>query len=91
MSKDKKSTASAAPVHKGKKEGFAFGPENYKLMIIGLIVLLNGYLLMVGGGSDDPAVFNPEIFSFRRITLAPIVILVGFVIVLISIMKKSKS
>ncbi|HRH04118.1 MAG TPA: DUF3098 domain-containing protein [Bacteroidia bacterium] len=91
MSKDKKSTAAAAPVHKGKKEGFAFGPENYKLMIIGLIVLFSGYLLMVGGGSDDPAVFNPEIFSFRRITLAPIVILVGFVIVLISIMKKSKS
>lgn len=89
MSKDKK--AATAPVHKGKKEGFAFGPENYKLMIIGLIVLFSGYLLMVGGGSDDPKVFNPEIFSFRRITLAPIVILIGFVIEIFAIMKKSKA
>ncbi|MBL0047306.1 MAG: DUF3098 domain-containing protein [Bacteroidetes bacterium] len=91
MSKDKKAAAAAAPVHKGKKEGFAFGPENYKLMIIGLIVLFSGYLLMVGGGSDDPKVFNPEIFSFRRITLAPIVILIGFVIEIFAIMKKSKA
>ncbi len=91
MTKDKKAAVSASPVHKGKKEGFAFGPENYKLMIVGLVVLFIGYLLMVGGGSDDPNVFNPEIFSFRRITLAPIVILVGFVVVLFSIMKKSKS
>ena len=89
MNKDKKAAAEA-PAHKGKKEGFAFGPENYKLMIIGLIVLFSGYLLMVGGGSDDPNVFNPEIFSFRRITLAPIVILVGFVIEIFAIMKKSK-
>ena len=91
MSKDKKAATAATPVHKGKKEGFAFGPENYKLMIIGLIVLFTGYLLMVGGGSDDPKVFNPEIFSFRRITLAPIVILIGFVIEIFAIMKKSKA
>jgi Protein of unknown function (DUF3098) len=91
MSKDKKTAAAEAPVHKGKKEGFAFGPENYKLMVIGLIVLFSGYLLMIGGGSDDPNVFNPEIFSFRRITLAPIVILIGFVIEIFAIMKKSKA
>ncbi len=91
MSKEKKVAPAAAPVHKGKKEGFAFGPENYRLMIVGLIVLFSGYLLMVGGGSEDPNVFNPEIFSFRRITLAPIVILIGFVIEIFAIMKKSKA
>jgi hypothetical protein len=91
MSKDKKAAPAASIVHKGKKEGFAFGPENYRLMIVGLIVLFSGYLLMIGGGSDDPNVFNPEIFSFRRITLAPIVILIGFVIEIVAIMKKSKS
>lgn len=61
MSKDKNQLQLQPCSQKGKKEGFAFGHENYKLMIIGLIVLLSGYLLMVGGGSDDPAVFNPEI------------------------------
>lgn len=91
MSKDKKAASAATPVTKGKKEGFAFGPENYRIMIIGIVVLFIGYLLMVGGGSDNPTVFSPEIFSFRRITLAPIVILVGFVVVLFAIMKKSKS
>lgn len=91
MSKDKKVAATAAPATKGKKEGFAFGPENYRLMIIGIVVLFVGYLLMVGGGSEDPTVFSDEIFSFRRITLAPIVILIGFAVVLFAIMKKSKS
>jgi hypothetical protein len=90
MAKEKK-TAEATKVVNGKKEGFAFGPENYKLMIIGLIVLFSGYLLMVGGGSEDPNVFSEEIFSFRRITLAPIVILCGFVIEIFAIMKKSKA
>jgi hypothetical protein len=75
---------------KERKEGFAFGKENYQLMLIGLVVLFSGYLLMVGGGSDDPKVFSPEIFSFRRITLSIIVILVGFVIEIFAIMRKPK-
>ena len=73
-----------------KKEGFAFGRENYILMIVGVLVIVIGNLLMIGGGSDDPNVFNPEIFSFRRITLAPIVILLGFVIEIYAIMRKPK-
>lgn len=74
-----------------KKPGFAFGKENYKMLIVGALVVIIGYLLMVGGGSDDPNQFHAdEIFSFRRITLSPIVILSGFVIVLLAIMKKSK-
>ncbi len=74
-----------------KKTGFAFGKENYRILIIGVVIVVFGYMLMVGGGTDDPNEFNAdEIFSFRRITLSPIVILIGFVTVLLGIMKKSK-
>jgi len=73
------------------KESFALGKENYKLMIIGFGVIILGFLLMVGGGSEDPKVFNPEIFSFRRITLAPIVILAGLIFEIYAIMKKPKA
>ncbi|MCX6303689.1 MAG: DUF3098 domain-containing protein [Bacteroidetes bacterium] len=69
---------------------FAFGKENYQLMLIGLAIIVAGFLLMVGGGSTDPNKFNPEIFSFRRITLAPILILTGYVIEIFAIMKRPK-
>ncbi|MEX1188295.1 MAG: DUF3098 domain-containing protein [Bacteroidia bacterium] len=71
-------------------KGFAFGPTNYKILIVGIVVILVGFLLMVGGGSEDPNVFNPEIFSFRRITLAPILVLLGFVIEIVAILYKPK-
>ncbi len=74
-----------------RKPGFAFGKENYRILIIGVLTIVTGYLLMIGGGTDDPNTFNAdEIFSTRRLTVAPIVILTGFVIVLLGIMKKSK-
>ncbi len=74
-----------------KKTGFAFGKENYIILIIGVLIVVAGYMLMVGGGSDDPTQFHAEeIFSTRRITIAPITILVGFVVVLFGIMKKTK-
>lgn len=69
---------------------FALGKENYKLMIIGLAIIFVGFLLMMGGGSNSPSVFNPEVFSFRRITLAPVVILAGFLFEIYAIMKKPK-
>ena len=69
---------------------FAFGKENYRLMLVGLAFIVLGFLLMVGGGSTDPNTFNPEIFSFRRITLAPILILAGYVIEVFAIMKRPK-
>jgi len=72
------------------KESFALGKENYKLMIIGFGIVILGFLLMAGGGSEDPKVFNPAIFSFRRITLAPIVILAGLLFEIYAIMKKQK-
>ena len=70
--------------------GFALSSENYKLMAIGFAIIVVGFILMAGGGSDDPNVFNPDIFSFRRITLAPIILLFGFIFEIYAIMKKPK-
>jgi membrane-bound ClpP family serine protease len=69
---------------------FALGKENYKLLIIGFAIIVLGFLLMIGGGSDDPTVFSYDIFSFRRITLAPMVILAGMIFEIYAIMKKPK-
>lgn len=70
--------------------GFALGKENYKLMAIGFAIIVVGFILMAGGGSDDPNVFSEEIFSFRRLTLAPLVLLFGFIFEIYAIMKKPK-
>ena len=69
---------------------FPFTKENYRLLIAGVIIIVVGFILMIGGGSDDPDVFNPEIFSFRRITLAPMVALFGFIFIIYAIMKKPR-
>lgn len=69
---------------------FAFGKENYRLLLIGLAFIVLGFILMIGGGSKDPAVFNPAIFDFQRITLAPVLVLIGYIIELFAIMKKPK-
>ena len=70
------------------RNAFAFGRVNYKFLFIGLGVILIGYLLMVGGGSEDPNVFSEEIFSARRITLAPLVIIAGYGLIFYAILKK---
>lgn len=72
-------------------QGFALGKENYKLMAIGFAIIVVGFILMLGGRTDNPAEFNEKIFSFRRITLAPIVVLAGFVFEIWAIMKKPES
>ena len=71
---------------KSKKE-FIFSRANYKLMLIGFVVIALGFILMIGGGSDDPNVFNPEIFHFRRIRLAPALVLIGFGIEIAAILR----
>jgi membrane-bound ClpP family serine protease len=72
-------------------EGFALGKENLKLMLIGFVIIVVGFILMTGGQSPDPKVYNPEIFNFRRITLAPMVVLFGFVFIIYAILKKPKT
>ncbi len=74
-----------------EKLNFALGPENYKLLGIGFAIIVAGFLLMLGGKSEDPNEFSDKIFSFRRITLAPIVVLIGFIFEIWAIMKKPKS
>jgi hypothetical protein len=69
---------------------FAFQKENYMIILAGVALLTIGYLLMIGGGADSPDKYNPEIFSARRITVAPITLLIGFAVVLYGIMKKPK-
>ena len=75
---------------KNNNTGFAFGKSNYRLMLIGIGFILLGFILMAGGGSSDPSKFSEEIFSTRRITVAPILILTGFIIEIFAILKKSK-
>ena len=67
-----------------------FGRENYKFLFIGLAIIILGFILMSGGGSDDPNVWNPEIFNFRRIRLAPMLILFGILVEIYAIMRKPK-
>jgi uncharacterized membrane protein len=90
--KRKKLTMNKKATEKSANEsGFAFGPQNYRLLLIGLVVILIGFLLMIGGSSDDPNVFNEDMFSWRRITLAPLVVLAGFIIEGVAIMRKPKA
>ncbi|MDP4588420.1 MAG: DUF3098 domain-containing protein [Flavobacteriales bacterium] len=70
---------------------FAFDRSNYKLLLIGLVIIIVGFILMSGGGVDDPNEFSEDIFNFRRITLAPLVVLGGYGFVMYAIMKKPQS
>ena len=73
-----------------KKNKLLFGKKNYRFMIIGLFFIAIGFILMSGGGSDDPNIFNEEIYSFRRIRLAPILVITGFIIEVYAILTKSE-
>ena len=74
-----------------QKPEFLFDKVNYKFLLIGIVVIAVGFILMTGGGSEDPKVFNEaELFSFRRIRLAPTMVLIGFGITVYSIFKKTK-
>lgn len=64
----------------------AITPKGLKYLLVGLIVMISGYILMTGGGSDDPEVFNYAMFDFRRMVAAPIVIILGIVIEIIAVM-----
>ncbi len=72
------------------EKGFVFNKTNYLFLVAGLVTVIIGFFLMAGGGSEDPNVFNPEVFSARRITVAPTVVLIGFAIVMVGIFKRTK-
>ena len=69
---------------------FLFGKKNYTIMISGIIIILIGFILMAGGGSDDPNVFNEDIYNFRRIRLAPTIVLIGLAVEIYAIMANPK-
>ena len=67
-----------------------FGTMNYILVIVGIVLIALGFVLMIGGGSTDPDVFNEEMFNTRRLTIAPILVLAGFVMEIVAIFWKGK-
>tara|TARA_B100000963_G_scaffold158273_1_gene137773 strand:- start:61 stop:285 length:225 start_codon:yes stop_codon:yes gene_type:complete len=71
------------------KKKLLFGKRNYKFMLIGILFIAVGFILMSGGSSDDPNIFNEEIYSFRRIRLAPMLVIIGFIIEVYAILTKS--
>jgi len=75
--------------NKNSKKTFVFQRKNYIFMIIGLLFITLGFILMSGGASEDPNVFNPEIYNFRRIRLAPTLVLIGFAIQVFAILTSS--
>jgi hypothetical protein len=77
---------------KSVKPLFAFQPENYRLLLIGLGINILGFILMIGGGAQSPNEFNAdELFSHVRITLSPMLIIAGYLVILYSIMRKPKN
>lgn len=96
MAKEKPKTYTAPPAkrlfnQRGEKATFAFGKENYKILLAGIALVAVGMILMIGGASDDPNKFSEDIFNFQRLTLAPIVIIAGYVVVLLAIIRKPKA
>jgi len=79
-----------AEPHGTLRNEFLFEAVNYRLLLIGIGVIALGFILMAGGGSDDPKVWNDSVFDFRRIRLAPTTVLIGFGITIWSILKNPK-
>jgi len=73
-----------------KKKEMALGKMNYRLLAVAFVVVVIGFVLMTGGGNNDPEIFDDSIYSFRRITLAPILVLFGFLFGIYAIMKKPR-
>ena len=79
------------PEKNSKKSKMTLSKDNYKYIIIGCIIVALGFVLMSGGGTDNPNEFNEEeLFSFRRITLAPFFVILGYIVVLYGVMKRPK-
>ena len=74
-----------------KKKNFLFNKNRYRQLVLSILVIGIGFLLMSGGASDDPEVFSDEIYNFRRIRLAPLIVIIGFTLCIFTILKKSKN
>jgi len=75
---------------KDNKSAFLFTKENYYIMIAGLALIAIGFFLMIGGGSDDPAVFNDAIFDAQRLTISPLLLLSGYALQIVAIFYRKK-
>ena len=73
-----------------KKKQFLFSKKRYQILFLSIIIIGVGFLLMSGGGSNNPDVFNNEIYSFRRIRLAPLIVISGFIMCIVSILYRDK-
>ena len=73
-----------------KKKEFLFSKRNYRFLLLSMVLIAFGFILMAGGGSEDPNFFNPEIFNFRRIRLAPTIVLLGFGLAIYAILMPKK-
>ncbi len=81
----------AATVNSKSTPSILFGKENYKWMLIGFVIIALGFILMAGGKSSDPKVFDPkEVYSTTRITIAPLLIIIGLIVEIFAIMRKPK-
>jgi hypothetical protein len=85
-----KQSVNISEVKKQDRSEFPFDKDNYKWLLIGLAFLLVGFILMIGGGSDDPDVFNYGMFNFQRLTLSPVLLFTGYLIGIYAILKKPK-
>ncbi|MEK9755436.1 MAG: DUF3098 domain-containing protein [Bacteroidota bacterium] len=74
-----------------KKINFLFNKKRYLMLIISLFIVAIGFILMSGGGSDDPSVFKDEIYNFRRIRLAPLLVIIGFISCIVTILYNQKN
>ena len=86
LKKEKTKTAEVAD----NQKAMPFSKQNFIIVLIGIALIALGFILMVGGGSNDPDVFNEKMFDFQRITLAPILVLAGFVVEIVAIFWKGK-
>ena len=73
-----------------QKKEFLFSKRNYRFLLLSIALIAFGFILMAGGGSEDPNFFNPEIFNFRRIRLAPTIVLMGFGLAIYAILMPKK-
>lgn len=90
MAKNQKNIPNSRSGEKKENTGMAITPKGLRYLLIGLLVMISGYILMMGGRSDDPEVFNYAMFDFRRLVAAPIVIIAGIIIEIVAIMKVFK-